>query len=268
MCEMSVRPWPAVKMSGKGSEDITERVAVERPVVVKLNGVEVATLLCTPSDLDALAVGYLVSEQYFSRASEVDSVDVTADGAAVAVTTISGARPRAVNQSAPVITSGCGGGRISRQTLDLGAMWCLGAGLSVSADRIRRCMKEFAGRSETFRETGGVHSAALNVDEDIVVFAEDIGRHNAVDKVFGRGLLGGVAVRRAVLLTSGRISAEVTLKAAAHRVRVVVSRAAPTTLALDIAQQTRVTLVGFARGDRMTVFTHRERIVSNDDEER
>lgn len=268
MIDENIRSWPAMRLSKSGVETVDERVAVERPVTISLNGEETATLLCMPTDLDALAVGFLVSDRRIPRVGDVMDVYVDEDLSSVHVTTVSGGHARATVNAPPVITSGCGGGRISRETLDLGVTLCLGAGLEVSAAWIRRTMQEFAGRSETFRKTGGVHSAAICADGGIEMFAEDIGRHNAVDKVIGRGLLEGIDLKHAVLFSSGRISAEVTLKAAFNRVRVVVSRAAPTSMAIDIAQQTRVTLVGFVRGDRMTVFTQKDRIVYNREKEK
>ena len=266
MNSMNTRVWPALKVSGSGCERINERIAVEQPVAIRLNDVDVATLLCSPSDMDALAIGFLVSERYVSGYREVVSVELVEEASVVSVRTVSGRAGRPVDKRSPVVTSGCGGGKISRATLDLGATWCLGAGLKVLATDITIAMKEFTDMSDTFRATGGVHSAALFVDNGFVTFAEDIGRHNAVDKVLGRGQMDEVELSRAVLFTSGRISAEVTLKSAAHRVRVVVSRAAPTSLALDIARHTRVTVVGFARSGRMTVFTHDDRILCNQED--
>jgi len=150
--------------------------------------------------------------------------------------------------------------------LDSASAWRLGEGTVVGANDIRVWMKEFATRSTVFRETGGVHSAAIHLDDRVVAFSEDIGRHNAVDKVLGRALLDHVQLDRAVVLTSGRISAEVVIKCALRELSIVVSRSAATSFAVDLAERMGVTLAGFARGRRMTVYTHSHRIVAKDAE--
>jgi len=121
--------------------------------------------------------------------------------------------------------------------------------------------RAFEGHSRTWQETHGVHSAALCNPPDIVVFKEDLGRHNAVDKVFGHCLLNGLDYRGLILFLSGRISSEMVLKAARRGVPLVASLASPTDKALEIARRLRVTVVGSARGGRIRVFTHPERIL-------
>jgi len=261
MAHETRRDWPAVRVTADGQSPIVDRVAVEHPVVIKLNGTEVATLLCTPTDLDALAMGYLAGERYIVNVRDVKTIEVCDDRSSVTVTASSrdgGARPE---PAVHVVTSGCGSGRLAGDLLGLAAAWRLGEGIRVSARDIRRWMKEFAVRSTLFHETGGVHSAAVCLDSRVAAFSEDIGRHNAIDKVLGRAMLDRVPLDSAVVLTSGRISAEVVLKCGLRQVGIVVSRGAATNLAIDLADRMRVTVAGFTRGRRMTVYTHDERIV-------
>jgi len=273
MRDKAARDYPATRFTPDKRSQLTDRVAVEQPVDISLNGTQIVTILCTPTDLDAMAVGYLASERCIVDVDEVQGIEVADDRSAVDVTTVSrdggtlaetsstGSRVRSPSPAAAsIVTSGCGGGRMSRHMFDAASAWRLGEGTVVGASDIRGRMKEFATRSALFRETGGVHSAAIYIGDRVVAFSDDIGRHNAVDKALGRAMLDRVQLERAVALTSGRISAEVVVKCALREVSVVVSRSAATSLAVDLAEQIGVTLAGFARGRRMTVYTHDQRI--------
>ena len=122
-------------------------------------------------------------------------------------------------------------------------------------------MREFEMRSEVFLKTGGVHSAAICDLNSIVVFREDIGRHNAIDKVIGVLIESGESFNHKFVLTSGRVSSEVLHKIHKCRIPVIVSHSAPTNQAVKLANDLGVTLVGFARGRRMNIYTHFTRIV-------
>jgi FdhD protein len=135
-------------------------------------------------------------------------------------------------------------------------------GFRVSAARIGELMHVLARLSEVHRRTGGVHGAALADEEGIRVFREDIGRHNAVDKVIGRRLAEGGGFQRCLLLTSGRVSSEVLAKAVRCRVPVLVSRTAPTDRSVEEARRQNLTLAGFARGERMNLYAAPERVTT------
>jgi FdhD protein len=132
--------------------------------------------------------------------------------------------------------------------------------LQVSVGEILALTRDFQHRSETFRATGGVHSAALCDTSNILVFNEDIGRHNALDKVFGECLLNGIPTDDRLVITSGRISSEILLKVARRNIPVLVSKSAPTNLGVKMANELGVTLVGFVRGKRANVYTNTWRV--------
>ena len=115
-------------------------------------------------------------------------------------------------------------------------------------------------KSEGYKSTGGVHSAALADERHMLVFTEDIGRHNAVDKVIGYALLENIPLQGKIMLASGRLSSEIVSKCARSGIPAVVSRAAPTSLAVKIADAADITLIGFVRGNRMNIYTGRQRI--------
>jgi FdhD protein len=130
----------------------------------------------------------------------------------------------------------------------------------ITLNAIRKLLSDFRTISKLYLETGGVHSAALADNGSILFFSEDIGRHNAVDKLIGKAFLESVSVENKVLLTSGRVTSEIMTKAARNRFPVLISRAAPSCMAVNLAEDMGITLVGFARGDRMNVYSWPNRI--------
>ena len=130
----------------------------------------------------------------------------------------------------------------------------------VTIDELKRLLNNFRTISKLYLETGGVHSAALANVNDLVFFSEDVGRHNAVDKLIGKAFLQSVPVENHLLLTSGRVTSEIMNKAGRNRFPLLVSRAAPSCMAIAYAEDMGITLVGFARGDRMNIYTWPNRI--------
>jgi FdhD protein len=125
-------------------------------------------------------------------------------------------------------------------------------------------MRDFQDRSEVFKNTGGVHAAALSSADGIELFSEDIGRHNAVDKVFGRCLLENIETKDKLLLVTGRISSEILLKVARRGIPALVSKSAPTDSGVKLAEKLGITLIGFVRGHRMNVYAHAERVLADE----
>jgi FdhD protein len=133
--------------------------------------------------------------------------------------------------------------------------------ITVEAEKIWGMVRELNLRSEVFRETGGTHSAMLgSLDGGVLSFSEDVGRHNAVDKVIGAGILMGVELGECVLVSSGRQSSELVLKVAHSGIPVIASVAGPLKSGIGIADAAGITLVCFVRGRRMNIYTHHERI--------
>ncbi len=247
-----------IRMEDGVASEVVDSAASEDPLAVYVNGVELVTLLYTPPMALELAVGYMLSEGLITKKADVASVSLKKGGVAV---TLARGLPGAETPAARVLTSGCGGGISFTYPQGLKGINKLTSGLTVSHHAITALAGRFRGESRLFTETGGVHSAALSDGLGFIAFAEDIGRHNAVDKVFGRCLMEGIETRDRLLLTTGRISSEILLKAAKRGVPVVVSRGAPTALAVELALRFGVTIAGFVRGRRMNIYTHPERIL-------
>jgi FdhD protein len=254
-----VQKVPVLKLTGRGATGIEDIVARESSLTVMLNDQDVVTLLCSPADLKYLAVGFLFSEGLLK--SKDDIKEITVDDRRGVVRVETGADEQLANEELfkRFITSGCGKGT-SFYGADGQGRRKVESTTRISASRLSALAGEFQHRSQIYRATGGVHSAALCDSGNIVLFSEDIGRHNALDKVFGRCVLDGVPTDGRIIITSGRVSSEIVLKVAGRNVPIIASKSAPTDLGVKLADNLGVTLVGFVRGKRMNVYTHAGRI--------
>lgn len=229
----------------------------EVPVTVRLNESDYAVLMSTPAKLDLLAVGFLLGEGAIGKRSKVDNitvnrrdwvVDVYASGECNTV------RKRGL------VTSGCAAVALFKGAFSTAGLRPVRSRVKVRADLFKELADELNRLSETFRETGGIHAAALADGEGIITFAEDVGRHNAVDKVIGKAFLEEFDFGDKILIGSGRVSSEILVKCARRGIPVVASRTAPTDLAVRLAKKLGITLVGFVRGARMNVYSKENRI--------
>jgi FdhD protein len=243
-----------------------ERRQVDEPVVQEailqlfLNQQEITTLSCTPHDKNHLAVGFLFSEGFLETKEQIKNIDTT-ESKVIVSTDPSYTVPELL-QKKGTLTSGCGKGKsfASWEQINPTEDVLIDLNFTLASQHVTDAVLRFEQRSELFRKTAGVHSAALVQENKIILFNEDIGRHNAVDKVLGEGFLDGVDLKDKYLMISGRISSDVVSKLSNCGLRLVVSRTAPTSLALDLAQKLGITLVGFARGKRMNVYCYPLRI--------
>lgn len=249
-----------LRFTEESRDSIEDVVAREAPLTVILNDSELVTLLCTPTDLKELSIGFLSSEGLVKSRSEIKKVLVDeVRGVARVQTTGEGEHNRDVFRR--FISSGCGRGASFYSAADAAGLSKVDSTLTISTADILSLMKEFQHRSELYRNTGGVHSAALCDSAGIVSFAEDVGRHNAVDKIFGRCLLEDISTEGRIVVTSGRVSSEIMLKVARRGIPFIVSKSAPTDLAVKLAGDLGITLIGFVRGKRMNVYANEWRIV-------
>jgi len=237
---------------------VRDPVAEEFQLTIFINDRELVTLACSPVHMEYLALGFLCSEGFIKGRDEAEEVVLDGRNGVVRITVREDFDPDSPFKR--FITSGCGRGVGYYRPLDV-SLKKVEAGTKVPPSVIFGLMREFQKLSEAYRETGGVHSAALCDTERVLVFEEDIGRHNALDKVFGRCLYEGLPTSDGLLLTTGRVSSEVVLKVVRMGVPFLISRSAPTDLAVGFAEGLGVTLVGFVRGSRMNVYAHRERIL-------
>jgi FdhD protein len=248
-----------LKLTDESRLNTEDIVAREFPLTIMLDDHELVTLLCSPSDLRYLAVGFLYSEGLINGKEDIKRVIVD-DVRGVARVETTGERVDSGEIFKRFISSGCGRGASFYNSTDASGLAKIDSSLMVAVDAIVLLLKEFQHRSEIFRTTGGVHSAALCDQTHILVFSEDVGRHNAVDKVFGRCLMEGISTADRIVATSGRISSEILVKVARRNIPVLASKSAPTDLGVKLAKSLGVTLIGFVRGKRMNVYANEWRL--------
>lgn len=242
------------------AEEIEDIVVIEYPLTIYLNDEELVTLLCSPASLEYLVIGFLISESIIKTKDEISSIRIDeSKGVAYVKTKISKDMAKYF-MGKRMLTTGCGRGTIFYNVYDSIDCGVVNNDLKISCDKIAALMKEFASMSQTFQSTGGVHSAALSQGEEVLYFQEDVGRHNALDKVLGEAFMKDADFSKLILLTSGRISSEMLLKAAKRGISIVVSRSAPMDLALKMGNELNMTIIGFARGQRMNIYTGTERV--------
>ncbi|MFF8960654.1 formate dehydrogenase accessory sulfurtransferase FdhD [Streptomyces sp. NPDC014894] len=252
-----------------------DTLVAEEPLEIRLNGKPLAITMRTPGDDFALATGFLVSEGVIGAADEVRTIaycaGATAEGVntynVVNVTLAPGVTVPDISLERHVYTtSSCGlCGKASLDAVRTTARFAIADAprlrvapslLSALPDRLREAQR-------VFDRTGGLHAAALfSEDGELLDVREDVGRHNAVDKLVGRALAGGgLPLSRAILLVSGRASFELAQKAVMAGVPMLAAVSAPSSLAVDLAAENGLTLVGFLRGTGMNVYAGEERVV-------
>jgi FdhD protein len=243
-----------IKITESHNNTVEDAVAVEKKIRISVNGKEVLSLYCSPIMVRELVAGLFMTEgiingnwcadrmaiQYY----EDILVDIPAEGE--------------VSLEGSARTSGCVGGiTFDKAVIDQK----IDEGIKIEKDTIRELFHDFQQRSDLYNMTGCIHSAAVSDGRHILVVGEDIGRHNAVDKVIGYCFLEDIPLKDKIILVSGRLSSEMATKCSRWGIPIVVSRAAPTALAIDIADRRGITMVGFMRGKRLNIYTHQERII-------
>ncbi|MEW6102395.1 MAG: quinolinate synthase NadA [bacterium] len=241
-----------LKIEDKKREHLDDLVASEAPITIKANGKKIASLLATPSHLSELACGFLLSLGLIEKANDILSINST-NGEVNVSGNIKG-------ESELILTSGCGKGFVSHPE----KIKRIDSSLCLSSSLILKLIQEFQMMSKGFKETGGIHSAAISFSDKILDFKEDIGRHNAIDKVIGAIFLKNEGFSDKAILTSGRISSEIVIKAMNAGIPIIISRSSPTDLAISLADKAGITMIGFARGKRMNVYTNESRVKSQE----
>ena len=250
-----------IRMDRETRETLQGEVAREYPLTVLFNGEQLATLLCSPDDMENLAVGFLYSEGLIAAKEDICDVALDGERGVIRVETSSAATMDRELFMKRVITTGCGRGISFYSFADLEQkQQKVVSAVKVTPAQILDWMKAFQTRSEIYQRTHGVHGAALCDASGILLFKEDIGRHNAIDKIFGHCLRGDIPLEDRIIMTTGRISSEILFKVAKRNIPILVSRSTPTDLAVGLAGDLGITLVGFVRGGHMNVYAETGRI--------
>ena len=240
----SERVW---RIGAAGDRDA---VVVERPVEIVLGGRVLVRVQCLPERLEDLAVGFLRTEGLIESAAAVAECRAAPDAGRVEVRADVDPDRLVLFRERVAMSSGCGSGASAVAT----ALPRLASEARFDPEEVLARMKDLLQASALFRETGGVHAAALTDGRTLRAFAEDIGRHNAVDKAVGAAMREGLDLARLALLTTGRASADIVAKAVRAGLPAVVSRGAATSQAIALARSAGAAVAAFARAGRMNVY--------------
>ncbi|MEM2319723.1 MAG: formate dehydrogenase accessory sulfurtransferase FdhD [Candidatus Bathyarchaeia archaeon] len=251
-----------IDVASKKFEKIKDYVAEEKPLNIFINKTQYVTIFCYPMELKELVVGHLLSEGVIKNVEEIEQITFAEGGIchiSLKPTVNLDARLRLAQRLSRIIPSACGG---PYQPQALKRLKKIESKLTVKAETIQNCTGNLNRMAETFRKTGGVHAAAVYMaDGTLLALAEDVGRHNAVDKVIGKCALNGTNFKECFITLSGRLSADIVLKAARVGIPIVASIAAALDSGIEIAKKANLTLIGFVRGNRMNVYSVPERIL-------
>ena len=244
------------------SQEISDYVAEEKPFYLFVNKTFWATILCSPTHLRALAVGHFLSEGILKSTDEIEEIVLKKTESTCHVKLKPEIniedRVKISRLHARVIPSACGSGSPYQYT---GKTPEVKSNLKVKAQVISESVNQLNFKAEGFRQTGGLHVAAIyKADGKLVALAEDVGRHNAVDKVIGLTALNKVDFGCCFLALSGRMSGDVAFKAAKVGLPIIASLAAALSSGIDTAEAANLTLCGFVRGKRINIYTCPERI--------
>ncbi len=230
-------------------------VVSEYPMQLIVNGREIATLIGSPHDLRFLVAGFLRLQGFVSSLQDFEMFSVCEEFGTANVR-IKGELPERLK---PVLTSGCGTGitftlpevRKTEVTERLQPT-------RRSPKQIFTLMHELTKKADQYRSHGGIHSAAIGRNGVLMLYAEDLGRHNTFDRIAGEALFKGIDISGAELVTSGRVSTEMVAKASLMGISVIASRTSPTDMAIKLCDQAGICLVGYVRGGSFTVYSHPE----------
>jgi FdhD protein len=233
----------------------------EVPLTIYLNGHEVVTLMCTGKYPKFLAVGFLKSDGLVTDRNQLKGVHVEEEPERLRVNVETSHDPFKLQRLERTITSGCGKGTNFERNVEIIASTTVTAKLSMTPGQILRLAAELDERSTLYQATGGCHNAVLAASEKILIFREDIGRHNAIDMICGQCFLDDIRTEDKLIVSTGRIASEILLKVMQLGVPILVSMSAATRFSIDLARRTNMTLIGQVRRGRMVVYNQAGRIV-------
>ncbi len=237
------------------SEPAERHVVAEYPLRLRVNGRDLATLVCSPHQLNFLLVGFFRLQGFIDSLDDILSMGVCREYGLAELRL----RRELPLKLQPTLTSGCG----------TGIAFNLPEELLRPARRARcyhskdllRLMQELHGLTEQYRSHGGIHSAAIGDAGGLLLHAEDLGRHNTLDRLAGEAFFKGIVLQDKMLVTSGRVSTEMVAKAARLGIGLIASRTSPTDRAIELCEQAGITLVGYLRGSNMEIYSHPQQLL-------
>jgi len=250
-----IHPTTYIEYKQDSVDSIDGAVIEEALVCIFVNGQELATFMCTPHNLDELAIGFLRSEGFIQSLDEIELLTFSQNGTCVDIwLSHSDFTPPARR----IVTSGCGGGVTFDDLSERHPP--LNTGQSITPAQVANLMKQLHQAADLYQAVRGVHTSALSDGRELLLAAQDVGRHNTIDRLWGKALKQNVSTAGTILLASGRISSEMLNKAAKMRVPIIISRTSPTSLSVELGRSWNITIIGYARGPRFRVYSAPERV--------
>lgn len=239
--------------------DTEDLIIKESPLTLFVNGYQFLTLMILKENLEEMVTGFLAAEGIIKNIKDLKKIEFKHNQTVALVEVEADFSPADFNKR--TLTSGCGGASTFINLKDCAAAQQIKSKEQHPAELFTDLMFKMQQNSEYFKQSGGTHTAALASAENLIYQLEDIGRHNALDKVIGRALMQDITLKDKILLTSGRISSEMIIKVLKQGIPFLVSRSAPTDAALKIARDREITLIGFCRGSRFNIYSGEERVI-------
>ncbi len=250
------RPVRYISLGAGPAQNVDGEVVDEALSCLSVNGQELATFMCSPRDLDKMALGFLYNEGIIERRQDVRALHISRNDSCVDVWLQDA---QAVLPERPIVTAGCGGG-VTFDDLS-GQHSPLSVDLRTTPEHLASLMRQMHLGATLYQRARGIHTAALADGDTLLIQVEDVGRHNCLDKLAGAALMEGVETRGRIILTSGRISSEMINKARRLQTPIVCSRTSPTSLSVALAESWNITMVAYLRQDRMRIYTHPGRVI-------
>ncbi|MBF0738093.1 formate dehydrogenase accessory sulfurtransferase FdhD [Staphylococcus arlettae] len=251
---------PIVRYENGELVESHDHYVTEFPLTIMVNGQEFATVICSPNNLTELVVGFLASEGVILKRDELKSIQIDDSKGFAHIELTKDLGERVEYSTKRMIASCCGKSREFYFKNDAAIAKTSMSNITISPHQVLEMMKGLQNASTVFKQTGGLHNAAISDGDNFFEHRQDIGRHNALDKLYGYCIYNHISIRDKVLIFSGRISSEILIKAAKIGVGVILSKSAPTTLAVQLAKDLNITAVGFIRDGNFNIYSHPERI--------
>ncbi len=249
-------PIRYLSVDGSKPREIEGDIVEEGFVCISVNGEELATFMCTPSDLEKLALGFLYNERIIEELDDVRQIHVSK------ATTCVDVWLRDSEFALPtraIVTSGCGGGVTFDDLSDRHDP--ISSNREASPEQLADLMRQMLQDAESYKRARGIHTAALADGHKLLIQVEDVGRHNCLDKLSGAALQQGIDTKDRILLSSGRISSEMINKARRLQTPIICSRTSPTSLSVALADAWNMTIVAYLRQNRMRIYAHPQRVL-------
>ncbi|SEJ30354.1 FdhD protein [Propionispira arboris] len=259
----AIKTYEVLRFKHGTIQEVKQMISEEMPLTVYLNGKEMTTMLCSPVDQKYLVIGFLISEGMVQRIEDIKEMVINEDDGLVNVEADIVEREAAQGYLRRCLTACCGRGRAgfyfandhkTTRYIDSSAQF-------TASDILKSTDILLNEASATHHKTNGVHSGAIVKNGELILYSEDIGRHNIFDKLYGKCLEKNMIMDDKMLVFSGRISSEILIKVSKMGIPCVVAKSVPTTLALDLAKDLGITIVASMRRDSFCVYTHPKRII-------